>query len=155
MQQFLEDLCSGEAGGDWEKTTPTACIGGAALQGRSTFGGLFKDLVRMKETRDDKNEKSTERRFWPLGTFSRMSGHPLPCHAAVRFYQTFRARCRHYFCDYVLFLLSRNLFSCFYPTQTCRKFHYRRVYTKTRQREAMIFSRGRKRCLDTPKTVLD
>ncbi|CAN0040923.1 unnamed protein product, partial [Hapterophycus canaliculatus] len=45
--KFVEDFCSGEEGGDWEKRTPTICVGGAALQGRSSFGGLFKDLVRQ------------------------------------------------------------------------------------------------------------
>ena len=48
--KFVEEFCTGEEGGDWEKRIPTACIGGAALNGRSTFGGLFKDLVSGEET---------------------------------------------------------------------------------------------------------
>lgn len=44
-EQFVEDFCTGEIGGGWEKRTPTACVGGAALRGRATFGGLLKDLV--------------------------------------------------------------------------------------------------------------
>ena len=47
MDQFVEDFCTGEKGGSWEKATPTACIGGAVLRGHSTFGGLLKDLVRL------------------------------------------------------------------------------------------------------------
>ncbi|CAN0238126.1 unnamed protein product, partial [Laminaria digitata] len=43
--KFVEDFCTGEKGGGWEEATPTACIGGAALRGHSTFGGLLKDLV--------------------------------------------------------------------------------------------------------------
>ncbi|CAM9217953.1 unnamed protein product [Pylaiella littoralis] len=43
--KFVEEFCVGEVGGDWEKRTPTACIGGAALQGQSIFRGLYKDLV--------------------------------------------------------------------------------------------------------------
>lgn len=43
----MEDFCSGEEGGKWEENTPTVCIGGAALHGRSSFGGLLKDLVRV------------------------------------------------------------------------------------------------------------
>lgn len=44
--QFVEDFCSGEEGGRWQKMTPTVCVGGAAVRGRSIFGGLLKDLVR-------------------------------------------------------------------------------------------------------------
>lgn len=44
--QFVEDFCTGKEGGDWEKRIPTICVGGAALQGRSSFGGLLRDLVR-------------------------------------------------------------------------------------------------------------
>lgn len=44
-KQFVEERCTGEKGGDWEKRIPTVCIGGSALEGRSTFGGMFKDLV--------------------------------------------------------------------------------------------------------------
>ncbi|CAM9982542.1 unnamed protein product [Ectocarpus sp. 8 AP-2014] len=43
--KFVEKRCTGEKGGDWEKRIPTVCIGGSALEGRSTFGGMFKDLV--------------------------------------------------------------------------------------------------------------
>ncbi|CAM9764203.1 unnamed protein product [Ectocarpus fasciculatus] len=43
--KFVEERCTGENGGDWEKRIPTVCIGGSALEGRSTFGGMFKDLV--------------------------------------------------------------------------------------------------------------
>ena len=49
MLQFVEDFCTGEKGGGWEKTTPTTCIGGAVLKGHATFGGLLKDLVRILE----------------------------------------------------------------------------------------------------------